>query len=68
MAEEHDRSVMENLYWWGVPTLFRCPHEDLADQDIVLAGVPHSTAEPYINKTLNYAFKKPKGLEIFVRK
>ena len=43
MAEEHDRSVMENLYWWGVPTLFRCPHEDLADQDIVLAGVPHST-------------------------
>lgn len=43
MAEEHDRSMMENLYWWGVPTLFRCPHEDLNDQDIVLAGVPHST-------------------------
>ncbi len=43
MAEEHDRSMMENLYWWGVPTLFRCPHEPLGDQDIVLAGVPHST-------------------------
>ncbi len=43
MAEEHDRSMMENLYWWGVPTLFRCPHEDLDAQDIVLAGVPHST-------------------------
>ena len=43
MAEEHDRSMMENLYWWGIPTLFRAPHEALSDQDIVLAGVPHST-------------------------
>lgn len=43
MAEEHDRAMMENLYWWGVPTLFRCPHEPLGNQDIVLAGVPHST-------------------------
>ncbi len=43
MAEEHDRSMMENLYWWGVPTLFRCPHEALGKQDIVLCGVPHST-------------------------
>lgn len=43
MAEEHDRSMMENLYWWGIPTLFRAPHEELGRQDIVLAGVPHST-------------------------
>lgn len=43
MAEEHDRSMMDNLYWWGIPTLFRAPHEALADQDIVLTGVPHST-------------------------
>ena len=43
MAEIHDRSMMENLYWWGVPTLFRCPHEEVGGQDIVLAGVPHST-------------------------
>ena len=42
MAEKHDRAMMENLYWWGVPTLFRCPHEELGNQDIVLAGVPHS--------------------------
>ena len=27
MADKHDRSMMENLYWWGVPTLFRAPHE-----------------------------------------
>ena len=34
---------MENLYWWGIPTLFRCPHdEDLEQCDIGLVGVPHS--------------------------
>ncbi|MEM7289656.1 MAG: arginase family protein [Pseudomonadota bacterium] len=43
MPEEHDRSMMENLYWWGVPTFFRCPHQMPADQDIALVGVPHST-------------------------
>lgn len=35
---------MEGLYWWGIPTLFRCPYaETLADCDIALVGVPHST-------------------------
>ncbi len=43
MAEEHDKSMMENLYWWGVPTLFRCPHEGPQGKDIALVGVPHST-------------------------
>lgn len=43
MADAHDRSMMDNLYWWGVPTLFRCPHEGLEDADIALVGVPHST-------------------------
>ncbi|MEL6572549.1 MAG: arginase family protein [Pseudomonadota bacterium] len=43
MAEEHDKSMMENLYWWGVPTLFRCPHEWPQGKDIALVGVPHST-------------------------
>jgi guanidinopropionase len=42
MAEEHEKSMMENLYWWGVPTLFRCPHQGPQDQDIALVGVPHS--------------------------
>ena len=28
MADEHDRSMMENLYWWGIPTMFRCKNED----------------------------------------
>ncbi len=43
MAEQHDRSMMENLYWWGVPTLFRCPHDGPEGKDIALVGVPHST-------------------------
>ena len=43
MAEEHDLSMMENLYWWGIPTLFRCPQDKLETADIALVGVPHST-------------------------
>ena len=43
MAEEHDRSMMENLYWWGVPTLFRAPHAPVKGADIAPVGVPHST-------------------------
>lgn len=35
--------MMNNLYWWGVPTLFRCPQDDVATADIALVGVPHST-------------------------
>ncbi|HCH23721.1 MAG TPA: agmatinase [Oceanospirillaceae bacterium] len=35
---------MKCLYWWGVPTLFRCPHDPDPDNcDIALVGVPHST-------------------------
>lgn len=43
MAEKHDRSMMENLYWWGIPTMFRCPNEPPDGADIALVGVPHST-------------------------
>ncbi len=43
MSDQHDNAMMENLYWWGVPTLFRCPHIGPDDQDIALVGVPHST-------------------------
>ena len=48
MAYEHDASMMNNLYWWGIPTLFRTPHiplDDarLAEVDIGLVGVPHSS-------------------------
>ena len=43
MAEEHDRSMMDNLYWWGIPTMFRCANQPPEGQDIALVGVPHST-------------------------
>jgi guanidinopropionase len=34
--------MMENLYWWGIPTMFRCPNESPEGSDIALVGVPHS--------------------------
>lgn len=43
MSDPYQNAMMENLYWWGIPTLFRCPHESVAGQDIALVGVPHST-------------------------
>lgn len=43
MATPEDR-MMENLYWWGVPTMFRAPYtDDPAEADIALIGAPHST-------------------------
>ena len=38
MAEIHENSMMENLYWWGVPTLFRCPYSNINGADIALVG------------------------------
>ena len=43
MTDQHYDSMMDNLYWWGVPTLFRCPHQAPEGHDIVLAGVPPSS-------------------------
>lgn len=43
MTDEHQRSMMDNLYWWGIPTMFRCPNEGPEGKDIALVGVPHST-------------------------
>ena len=39
-----DQMMVESLYWWDIPTLFRCPLDrDPANSDIALVGVPHST-------------------------
>ena len=39
-----DQMMLDGLYWWDIPTLFRCPVErDPAQLDIALVGVPHST-------------------------
>jgi len=39
-----DQMMIEGLYWWDIPTLFRCPVDrDPRGCDIALIGVPHST-------------------------
>ena len=44
MPKSYDELMMETMYWWGIPTLFRCPHQsDPTKCDIALVGVPHST-------------------------
>ena len=34
MSDPHLNSMMENLYWWGIPTLFRCPNEPATGHDL----------------------------------
>ena len=35
---------MDGIYWYGIPTLFRCEYDpDPHNADIALVGVPHST-------------------------
>jgi guanidinopropionase len=43
MSDPYQTSMMQNLYWWGIPTMFRCPHAGPEGADIALVGVPHST-------------------------
>ena len=43
MSDPYQTSMMENLYWWGIPTMFRCPNAGPEGADIALVGVPHST-------------------------
>jgi guanidinopropionase len=45
MAHDDTLDAMQQnlLYWWGIPTLFRSPHDaDPAKTDIALVGVPHA--------------------------
>ena len=44
MISDKDKIMMETLYWWGIPTLFRCKNDPNPQNcDIALVGVPHST-------------------------
>ena len=44
MLSKEDQVMMETMYWWGIPTLFRCKNDpDPKNCDIALVGVPHST-------------------------
>ena len=44
MISKEDQVMIETMYWWGIPTLFRCKNDpDPKNCDIALVGVPHST-------------------------
>ena len=44
MIKSSDESMMETIYWWGIPTLFRCKNDpNPKNCDIALVGIPHST-------------------------
>tara|TARA_Y100000590_G_scaffold353160_1_gene405968 strand:- start:1166 stop:2122 length:957 start_codon:yes stop_codon:yes gene_type:complete len=44
MKKSNDELMMETMYWWGIPTLFRCEHNsNVSECDIALVGVPHSS-------------------------
>ena len=39
MISKEDQIMMESLYWWGIPTLFRCKNDsDPKNCDIALVG------------------------------
>ena len=42
--KDKDELMMQTMYWWGIPTLFRCEHNsNISECDIALVGVPHSS-------------------------
>ena len=44
MLKSNDDLMMETMYWWGIPTLFRCANDpNPKNCDIALVGVPHSS-------------------------
>lgn len=44
MSKSDQQRLMDGIYWYGIPTLFRCEHDaDPNNADIGLVGVPHST-------------------------
>ena len=43
MSDPYQNSMMDNLFWWGIPTMFRCPNQGPEGADIALVGVPHSS-------------------------
>ncbi len=44
MNSDNDKIMMDTMYWWGIPTLFRCKNDNNIDNcDIALVGVPHSS-------------------------
>ena len=52
MAREHDESMMNNLYWWGVPTLFRWIGLGIMFFVLIIEGIVYnSMTKPKKEKT-----------------
>ena len=59
-ASDNDRLMMETLYWWGVPTLFRAPFDpDPQHCDIALIGVPHSSGNGSTERDQHEPHRRP---------
>jgi guanidinopropionase len=44
VIKSNNELMMETMYWWGIPTLFRCKNDpNPKNCDIALVGVPHSS-------------------------
>jgi guanidinopropionase len=44
---EADLTVLETLYWWGIPPLFRCPADsDPAHCDVALRPLAEAIGNP----------------------
>ena len=42
--KEQDKLMMDTMYWWGIPSFFKCKfQEEIKNTDIAFVGVPHST-------------------------
>ena len=47
MFSEEDKIMMETLYWWGIPTLFRCKNDpDPKNCDIALVCLLYTSPSP----------------------
>ena len=55
MTSEEDKIMMETLYWWGIPTLFRCKNDpDPKNCDIALVGYKQETNQSSQLQLLQY--------------
>ena len=63
MTNSNDELMMETMYWWGIPTLFRCEHQkDISKQKDVVYSVANGD-EPVVCKEL-YDFSIDTGFEV----
>lgn len=63
------RASSQSWYWWGIPTLFRCPwNEDPALCDIALVGVPHSSGNGSTERDQHLAPRAVRHVSGFYRR